>query len=276
MFTRDSRPTKPGASRPLGLERLEQRTVLSASQIVVVALDAGSVPAGGPPQPEQHFSALVASAIQVLERPRTWNLEVLQPTRHVEDVSWLVGWQILQAIDAVAMGQDARHQLARNTAGAQLSNPRAVSVSLLLRTPRVMLPESSTNSSLAEGEWSPPGRATNPSAQAFSTELTQASRAADPTPVKEQFPSAAAVDATFGSQLRDAVRDQLPTISAIDWSFATWESRAANALNRALGWRDSSTAVEIPFAEDPFSDLAHGQLEFGDRSGNVGIHFASR
>ncbi len=255
MFTCDSRPTKPGASRPLGLERLEQRTVLSASQIVVVALDAGSVPAGGPPQPEQHFSALVASAIQVLERPRTWNLEVLQPTRHVEDVSWLVGWQILQAIDAVAMGQDARHQLARNTAGGQLSNPRAVSVSLLLRTPRVMLPESSTNSSLAEGEWSPPGRATNPSDQAFSTELTQASRAADPTPVKEQLPSAAAVDATFGSQLRDAVRDQLPTISAIDWSFATWENRAANALNRALGWRDSSTAIGIPFAQDPFSDL---------------------
>ena len=107
MFTRDSRPTKPGAPRPLGLEHLEQRTVLSASQIVVVALDAGSFPAGGPPQPEQPFSALVASAIQVLEQPRTWSLEVFRPTRHVEDASWLVGWRISQALDGVAMGQGA-------------------------------------------------------------------------------------------------------------------------------------------------------------------------
>ena len=151
-----------------------------------------------------------------------------------------------------------------------------MSVSLLLWQPRVMLPESSTNGDLPEGEWSPPGGATNPSAQVFSTELAQASRAADPTPVKEQFPSAAAVDATFGSQLLDAVRDQLPTISAIDWSFATWESPAANALNRALGCATRPRPSQPCSPKIPSANCAHGQLEFGDRSGDIGIHFASR
>jgi hypothetical protein len=254
MFTRESRQSRPGVSRPLGLEHLEQRTVLSASQIVVVALDAGIFPASGPAQLEP-FSGLIASAIQALGQPRTWNPEMLQPTRNFEDASWLVDWRIPQSLDGVSMGQGARRELARDTAGAQLYNPRAMSVSLLLWQPRVMLPESSTNSGLPEGEWSPAGHAADQNSLAFSTELTQAPRAADPTPVKEQLPSAAAVDATFGSQLRDAVRDYWPTVSAIDWSFATWESRAANELNRALGWHDWSTTIEIPFSEDPFGDL---------------------
>jgi hypothetical protein len=257
MFTLRSRTAKPRVSRPLGMEHLERRTVLSATPIVVATLDAGMFRADGPAHLDT-FPVFIESTILDRESQRTWNQDILRPTNKVEDASPSASFDIPRAFDGVPVvdkGVGIRRELTRDTKVEYLSNVYVWNTSLVLWRPPVTLRDSSTINSLPEGEAIPPDRSANEISNVFDNDLTQPFRTTYPTPVKEQFPIAVIDDAMFGSNPLGAISDQIPTVSAIDWSFVTWESLATTALDRTFSLKDWSAAVEIQFAEDPLSEL---------------------